>query len=63
MKPTLKVSIRCYFPGMGNHCTHTQEMKLTDIPKWIEAYRFTHPTCEAVTVKVWLLDDEWRAKK
>ena len=48
---------------MGNHCTHTQEMKLTDIPKWIEAYRFTHPACESVTVKVWLLDDEWEAKK
>ncbi len=29
-------------------------MQLKDIPKWIEAYQFTHPTCVSVSIKVWI---------
>lgn len=32
-------------------------MSLRDVAKWIEAYRFTHPNCESVSVKVWLKDE------
>ena len=52
MKKTLfDLSIRCYYTN--NHTEHRQLMKLADIPKWIEAYKFTHPECKAITVKLW----------
>ena len=35
--------------------------EVKDIPKWVEAYRFTHPTAESITVKIWLKDEEQQA--
>lgn len=48
------LSFRCYFPGPGNCVTHRQTMTIKEIPKWIEAYRFTHPNVISITVKIWL---------
>lgn len=46
MKKTLfDVSIRCYYPDCIEPTKHFQQLKLSDIPKWIEAYKFTHPKC------------------
>ena len=57
MKQTYSLSIRCYYPN-GEPTTHYQDLKLSDIPKWIEAYKFTHPNCKAITVKVWFGDKD-----
>ena len=53
---TYGVSIRCFYDdGVDRRYTqHYQELPLRDIPRWIECYRFTHPNCAAITVKVWL---------
>lgn len=51
---TYDMNFRCYFPGMGNHTNHHCTMPLKDVERWIEAYRFTHPNVESITVKVWL---------
>ena len=56
-----QLSIRCYFPGLRNYTTHRQTMMLKEVPKWMEAYKFTHPQAEAITVKVWLKDEEGNA--
>ena len=49
-----QMSFRCYFGGSADNLTkHRQELPLKDIPKWIEAYQFTHPTCRSISVKVW----------
>lgn len=48
------MSIRCYFPGLGNYTAHYRDMALKDIKKWVEAYELTHPNCEAITVKIYL---------
>lgn len=48
------MSIRAYFPGLGNYCNHYVDMPLKDIKKWVEAYQFTHKNCEAITVKIYL---------
>lgn len=53
MKRTYDISFRCYFPEQGNYTTHRQAMPLKDIPKWIEAYTFTHPNVESISVKIW----------
>ncbi|MBQ2062281.1 MAG: hypothetical protein II458_06350 [Oscillospiraceae bacterium] len=53
-----RMSIRCYFPGVDNFTQHYPVMPLKDITKWVEAYRFTHPTAEAITVKIWLHDED-----
>ena len=59
MKRTYHTSIRCYFPGeKSNYTQHHQKMHLKDIPKWIEAYAFTHPNVEAISLKVWPRDKE-----
>lgn len=51
------ISFRTYFPN-GNKCDHQEDMKLKDIPKWIECYKFTHKDCISITVKVWYTDIE-----
>ena len=56
-KVIFSLSIRCYYAN-GNYTEHHQQMKLSDIPKWIEAYKFTHPDCTSVTVKLWFGDME-----
>lgn len=54
-----KVSFRCYFadPASQNYSNHYQPLKISDIPRWIEAYRFTHPTCISITTKIWFTDE------
>lgn len=54
-KTVFEVSFRCYYPN-GETTNHRQCIKLSDIPKWIESYQFTHPACEAITAKIWLTD-------
>lgn len=51
------ISFRCYFPDNGT-CNHFQAMPLSDIPKWIECYCFTHPTCISISVKVWFAGND-----
>lgn len=47
-----ELSFRCYYPE-GNHTDHRQTLELKDVSKWIECYKFTHPHCQSITVKVW----------
>lgn len=47
------VSFRCYFPGRENYTTHRQRMPLTDVQRWVECYKFTHPNVKSITVKIW----------
>lgn len=59
MTPEYSLSIRCYFGGdPSNFTQHYQTMKAKDIAKWIEAYRFTHPNVQAITVKLWFNEEE-----
>ena len=60
MKEIHRVSFRCYFPSDcgSNYATHFQELSLSEIPKWIKAYQYTHPTCLSICVKVWLTERE-----
>lgn len=58
MTAEYNVSMRCYYGGPDNYTQHRQTLKLKDIAKWIEAYKFTHPGVKAITVKVWLTDEE-----
>lgn len=60
-KRTYEMSIRCYFPGTNNFTQHYPELELKEIPKWIEAYSFTHENLQSVTVKVWVKDEGERA--
>lgn len=58
MKPkTYKISFRCFYPGDTMPTKHYQDLTLKELPKWIEAYEFTHPNCESITVKIWLHDE------
>lgn len=66
MKKEYEMSIRCYFPGIDNKTQHYQAMPLKEIAKmplkeiaeWIEAYQFTHPNIESITVKVWFKNEK-----
>lgn len=51
------LSIRCYFPD-GGSTQHHQVMPLSDVKRWVEAYSFTHPNVESITLKVWPNDKE-----
>lgn len=52
MMELAQMNFRCYYTD-GAPCNHYREMALKDIPRWMEAYQFTHPNCIAITVKVW----------
>lgn len=53
--PTFNCSFRCYFDSgeCENYTMHYQRLRLSDVPRWLDAYHFTHPNCTAITVKVW----------
>lgn len=60
MKPIFDVSFRCYYEKPGDYTTHYQSMPLAQIPKWIEAYQFTHPSVQSISVKVWFHEEDER---
>lgn len=55
---TYNISFRCYFDSEDGqrYTNHYQRLNVNDLPKWIEAYRFTHPNCLSISVKVWFTD-------
>lgn len=52
---TFHISFRCYYPN-GEPTTHYQDLQLRDIPKWVNAYKYTHPQCESITIKLWFTE-------
>ncbi len=56
-KAVFNISFRCHYPN-GEFTSHRQDLKLADIPKWIESYKFTHPECVSVSFKIWFTDME-----
>lgn len=57
MKKEYHVCFRAYYEN-GNTTDHHRSMKLAEIPKWIEAYMYTHPCMISLSIKVWLTDDQ-----
>lgn len=57
MKPTYNICFRCKYPD-GGQTEHRQDLKLNEIHKWIEAYFYTHPRVETISVKIWKADGE-----
>ena len=56
-RQTFAISFHCFFPDAPLPVKKVQELTIGEIPKWIEAYKFTHPNCAAVSFKVWF-DEE-----
>lgn len=52
MTAIYNVRFRCYYET--NYTQHYATLKLKEIPKWIEAYQFTHPQVKHINVSVWL---------
>lgn len=50
-------TIRCYY-GDTTYNQHRQMLKLSDIEKWIEAYRFTHPHVKSFSVQIVIKEDQ-----
>ena len=53
------VSFFCYYET--NLIKHFQKIKLSDIPRWVNSYQFTHPDVKSISVKIWLnkTDFKW----
>ena len=52
------ISFYCYYPESQTPCKKEQEIKLSDIPRWIDSYKFTHPNCKSIAIKIWFSDLE-----
>ena len=53
---TYCISFRCYYHDCAEPTKHFQSLPLSDIGKWIDCYKFTHPMCKAISVKIWFED-------
>lgn len=54
------ISFYCCFEN-GGRTKHRQQLRIEDIPRWIEAYLFTHPTVASISVKLWTKEDSHEA--
>lgn len=45
------LSIRCYYEE--NWTNHRQELKLSELKKWIESYIFTHPQVTGFSIRLY----------
>lgn len=62
MERKYDITFRCYFPGASDNFTiHHALIPVSDIPRWLEAYHFTHPNVRAISVKWWPHDKEVEA--
>lgn len=52
------ISFHCFYPDCIEPTKHFQSLTLAEIPKWIECYKFTHPKCKSIAVKVWFGTDD-----
>lgn len=53
------ISFRCYFPGArDNYTDHRASIPVVEIPKWVEAYRYTHPNCKRISVRIFFDREE-----
>lgn len=53
------VSFRCFYdndgvPHYNNH--YAPQFPISDIPRWIDSYKFTHPTCTSMSCKIWFVN-------
>ena len=53
-----KITFHCFYDNPDSTTRHVQELEVKDIPKWIRYYKYTHPACTAVSVKIWFHDSE-----
>ena len=61
MNEEYNFSFRCFFGSM-RYNSHYQRLALCDVPKWIDCYRFTHPNCQSISMKIWFTEPpsgEW----
>lgn len=58
----LNMNFRCYFPN-GNKNDHRRTLKVEEIPRWIDSYKFTHPDCCSITVKLWFENEKEQRTK
>lgn len=55
------MTIRCYY-GEQDYTMHRQELKLTEIEKWIKAYRFTHPNVKSFSIQITIKEERYEDK-
>lgn len=58
MGDRFNTSFRCFFDNDdGVHFTthYNENFPVADIPRWIDSYKFTHPNCTSISVKVWFI--------
>lgn len=61
MNDRYNISFRCFFDGDdGVHFTthYCPDFLVSDIPRWIDSYKFTHQNCTSISVKVWFTQIE-----
>lgn len=52
-----RVSFFCNYPD-GGISKHTQDLMLSEIGRWVDSYKFTHPNCNSISIKVWFNNRE-----
>lgn len=55
------VCFRCYYPD-GSYTEHRLSLSVSDIPRWLDSYKFTHPNCLSISFKIWWSDINTKEK-
>ena len=58
MEQTFEICFFCYYPNDPEKTIHKQQLRLCDIGRWIDSYKFTHPNCLSISAKIWFSDNE-----
>lgn len=56
------ISFRCYYKS-GNHCDKIAFIELAEIEEWIYCYKFTHPDCTSISIKLWFKKETNKPEK
>lgn len=54
---TYVILFRCFYAN-NSSTSHIHELPLYAIPRWIESYKFTYPSCISISVKVWFHEED-----
>ena len=54
-KPAVySITFRCHYPSQNRAVWYEREMALKDVARWLRDFKFTHPDCGQISMKIFM---------